>query len=215
MGNCFRSSSRNEGISLEQNLVPLPDMHEKTELTESEVEMILKRVHMLAYSMRLYEKRNIQSKRAKLLSGNGNNPNNQYIKLVEDTKELENEILKEAKKKVLADCKVDPNVFEESEKLSDLKKINESIAQGLMEEIKGLRDKLGLNEDKVIELNKKFRTAYDQVNFSLSSYPDVGQRLSTLFETETYLACTDFLAADILYNDYKLLPIEILSFVED
>lgn len=215
MGNCCRSSSRNEGIKLEENVTPMPNLSEKARLTESEVEMILKRAYMVEYNNKLYEKRNLQSRRAKLLSGNNKKPNDQYLKLIEETQELETELLKEAITKVLEDCKADPKVFEKSKEGLDKDKLDEKLARNLMEEIKELRDKLGLNADKVIELNEKYRRAYDEANFMLSSYPDMAQKLASLFENELYLDYIDLVAADTLYDEYKLLPIEIVSFVED
>lgn len=215
MGNCCRSSSRNEGINLEENLAPLPNLSGKKILTESEVLTILKRAYTVEYNTKLYEKRNLQSRRAKILSGNKKKPNDQYLGLIQQTKELEAGVFKEAIVKVLKDCKVDPKVFEASKEKLKKNKLDEAVAKSLMEEIKELRDKLGLNEDKVIELKEKYRAAYDEADFMLSSYPDIAQKLAALFENELYLEYTDFVATDTLYNDYKLLPIEMVSFTED
>eukprot|EP00826_Nyctotherus_ovalis_P040824 TRINITY_DN4056_c0_g1_i11.p1 TRINITY_DN4056_c0_g1~~TRINITY_DN4056_c0_g1_i11.p1 ORF type:complete len:187 (-),score=76.07 TRINITY_DN4056_c0_g1_i11:165-680(-) len=165
------------------------------------------------YNTKLYEKRNLQSRRAKLLGNK--KPSNEYLELIEETKKLENEIIKETTSKVLEDCKVDPRIFERSKEALNKEKLQEEVAKGLMEEIKELQSKLGLSQEKIANLNEKYRTAYNEANFMLSSYPDTAQRLAVLFENELYLDYTDFMAADMLYNEFQLLPIEIASFAEE
>eukprot|EP00826_Nyctotherus_ovalis_P040827 TRINITY_DN4056_c0_g1_i5.p1 TRINITY_DN4056_c0_g1~~TRINITY_DN4056_c0_g1_i5.p1 ORF type:complete len:265 (+),score=74.07 TRINITY_DN4056_c0_g1_i5:48-797(+) len=213
MGNCCRSSQRNEGIKLDEKVTPMPDLSGKAILTESDVVMILKRAYVQEYNTKLYEKRNLQSRRAKLLGNK--KPSNEYLELIEETKKLENEIIKETTSKVLEDCKVDPRIFERSKEALNKEKLQEEVAKGLMEEIKELQSKLGLSQEKIANLNEKYRTAYNEANFMLSSYPDTAQRLAVLFENELYLDYTDFMAADMLYNEFQLLPIEIASFAEE
>ena len=215
MGNCWRSSSENEGININERLAPMLDLSTKTKLTESDVEMITKRIHVIEYNTKLYEKRNLQSQRAKFLSANNKKPNDQYLALIRETKELENEILETATEQVLKDYKVNIKIFKESIEVLNKEKIDSEVTKALKEEITGLQMKLGLNEKKLGELNVKYKDTYREADFMLSSHPDIAQRLSLLFENELCLNSSDVIASDILYDEYKLLPIELVSFVNE
>eukprot|EP00826_Nyctotherus_ovalis_P048696 TRINITY_DN5761_c0_g6_i2.p1 TRINITY_DN5761_c0_g6~~TRINITY_DN5761_c0_g6_i2.p1 ORF type:complete len:223 (-),score=45.20 TRINITY_DN5761_c0_g6_i2:16-684(-) len=199
MGNCCRSSSKNDGITLDDKQSPLPNFSDRAKLTEIEYKMVMRRIWIMKYNTKLYEKRNLQSRRAKILIGNNKKPNDEYSTLIQETRAIESESLAACTAKVLEDYMISPATFEASKEGLDREKLEIEAVQGLMEEIRELQEKLGVNQKMLGELNAKCKEAYREAEFTMNSYPDVAQRLAALFENEPYLDCVDVIAADILY----------------
>ena len=91
----------------------------------------------------------------------------------------------------------------------------EDSTKGLLEEIRELEQKLGLNTAKIRKMNEMYHESYSKCDFMMRSFPEISQELSYIFEDELYLSYTDIVAADNIYNEFKLLPIEIQAFIDE
>ena len=216
MGGCCQSSSKNEGIPID---IP-SDKPEKTYgddyvFTEEDVIKIMKEIYCAKYNNKLYEKRNLQARRAKALHENKTKLNPEYIKLAKESKELESNALREAEKNIFEKYKINVESFNTAKGKIEEEKLVEDSTKGLLEEIRELEQKLGLNTAKIRKMNEMYHESYSKCDFMMRSFPEISQELSYIFEDELYLSYTDIVAADNIYNEFKLLPIEIQAFIDE
>ena len=135
--------------------------------------------------------------------------------MAKKSKDLKVITLKEAEKYIFEKYKINVESFNTAKGKIEEEKLIEDSIKGLLEEIRELEQKLGLNEEKIKKMNEMYHESYNKCDFMMRSIPEISQELSYIFEDELYLSYTDIVAADSIYNEFKLLPIEVQAFIDE
>ena len=185
---------------------------DKKPLSKEDLKIILNKIAIMTYNTKLYEKRNLQAQRSKLLK---NGLNNNYLELLTNTKKLEEEVNNAVKAQVLEDYKVPQESYDAVKQSEDAKEVKEAVIGTLHQAIRDNRIKLGLTEKLSIELGQKYQSEYDKTNFLLNSNPEMASKLSVIYDDTQIVNYVEVMVADNMYNQFKLLPIEIQAFIEE
>jgi len=214
MGNCCTRNAinRNNGVFVNLNQTLSPTYQQHQQLNEEDVRMILKRIIYLDYNAKLPEKRKLQQQRKKILD---KEIGEEYVKIMEDSKKLELDVYREMKTQVLNDLKIEKDNYEQALPPLNIKTITEEVTKSLLNDIRINKSKLGISKSNVVEIKKNYPTVYDKCHKKLAEIPDIARRLSDLYEEDLFLNYIDAITADTLYNNYKLLPLEIQAFLID
>ena len=213
MGMCCLkgSSKRNEGVRV-MNEILSADYSDKKPLCKEDIKIIYEKIIVLEYNTKLYEKRDLQAQRAKLIKSD---LNEKYLELIRNTRKLEDEINSAVKSQVIEEYQIPLESFESIKELEDTKEIIEAAIINLHRAIRRNKNKLGITETMAIELIKKYQCEYDKCNFMLSSIPELAKQLSVMYDENQNINYIDIMTADSFYYQFKLLPIEIQAFIED
>eukprot|EP00826_Nyctotherus_ovalis_P066245 TRINITY_DN9773_c0_g1_i5.p1 TRINITY_DN9773_c0_g1~~TRINITY_DN9773_c0_g1_i5.p1 ORF type:complete len:216 (-),score=59.51 TRINITY_DN9773_c0_g1_i5:140-787(-) len=174
-------------------------------LSEDDLKLISKHLICSRYMKRIGEQRKLQARRAKALS---KKLGDDYVKLVSETRQLEDAIELEAQKETLSKLKVFPEDYEAAKPSLHAEAI---LQPSLREASKLIRSATALSPDKAERLNDRYQKTYEAANFVLNTSPDKARELSLLLsEGVDYV---DVVVADMLYSEFRLLPLEVLSLV--
>ena len=210
---CLKGSAKkNEGISIMVDEMLSGTYEDKKPLSKEDLKIILNKIAIMTYNTKLYEKRNLQAQRSKLLK---NGLNNNYLELLTNTKKLEEEVNNAVKAQVLEDYKVPQESYDAVKQSEDAKEVKEAVIGTLHQAIRDNRIKLGLTEKLSIELGQKYQSEYDKTNFLLNSNPEMASKLSVIYDDTQIVNYVEVMVADNMYNQFKLLPIEIQAFIEE
>ena len=186
--------------------------HSKNELLlENDVKIIKCRILVRDYNEKLYEKRNLQSRRAKSLE---KGLTNEYYELIKATSDIDAEIMKVAEKETLLEYKIDPELFAKTKKFMNMQEISEIAIKNLMDLIRNNIAKIGLRGPNLEKLKSEYQAKYSECNFKLSEKPELTQKIAQCFHEDIYLNYTEIMTADMLYPEFELLPIEVASFID-
>lgn len=179
--------------------------------TKDDVEAILKQVVFTEYNTKLYEKRKLQKQRAQAAR---EELNTKYLALMKDTKKLGKENFAAVEELVLKKFSVNPESYQAAKASLNMKEIEDAVLESLYNTIRETRNKLGITDAIATDLMNSYQQTYDRANFLLNSKPELAMSLSELFQHEFGPNYLDIIIADLLYDKYKLLPIEMLAIVE-
>ena len=207
-----RNSKKNEGVMIVMDETLSSDYSDKKTISKEDLRIILNKIYILEYNMKLYDKRNLQAQRAKELKS-GLNKN--YVELVKKAKKLEDDISEAVRIQVLETFKVPSESFESTLASSDSGEIIEASLMNLYKAIRNNKKKLGLSEARFIQLTNNYDNTYDKCNFLLTSSPECAQQLSEIYDDNQSISYIQLVVADSLYYEYSLLPIEVQAFIED
>lgn len=208
-----------KGPSIKDDTIAIP-LHESLSksfsqsdiFTKDDIEGILKQIVYTEYNTKLYEKRKLQGERARVVK---EGINRKYLELMKDTRKLNKETFNEVEEQVLKKLSVDPEGYRAAKAFLNIKEIEESVHRSLLRTIKETQNKLGINEAIANDLIGAYQQTYDKANFLMNSRPEQAMSLSELFHNDSIIGYLDILIADLLYDKYKLLPIEIMAFIEE
>ena len=179
-------------------------------LTEDDVKKIIKAMIYLEYNTRIRDKRSLQAKRAGELN-NGLSKN--YLQLLRETKEIDNEIKPIVEAKVLTDYKVNPEDFKTARESMNTENIVNEVMETLLKSIFNKKEALCISGCDVLDIEEKLQNQYDEANFKLNANPEISMEIESLYKDEVYITSTDILVADAMYKDYKLLPLELQAMI--
>ena len=179
-------------------------------LTEDDVRKIIKAMIYLEYNTRIRDKRSLQAKRAGELN-NGLSKN--YLQLLRETKEIDNEIKPIVEAKVLTDYKVNPEDFKTARESMNTENIVNEVMETLLKSIFNKKEALCISGCDVLDIEEKLQNQYDEANFKLNANPEISMEIESLYKDEVYITSTDILVADAMYKDYKLLPLELQAMI--
>ena len=214
MGMCCAkgNNKRNEGVMITIEELLSADYSDKKPLTMDDLRIVLSRMLILEYNMKLYDKRNLQAQRARVLK---TGLSEKYVELVRETRKLDDDISSAVKTQVLEDYKTPSESFEASITSFNAKETAEAALMNLHKGIRENRKKLGLSESAAVNLVRGYQNAFDKCNFMLNSSPGFAKQLSELYDENQRVNYIELTTADSLYNEFNLLPIEMLAFIED
>ena len=217
MGNCCSRSSpkRYEGVNIPISPQLSSAYSTSKTLEHNDVKIIMKQMVYIAYNSKIYDKESLCSQRAKLVK---EALDDKYVKLIEKTKDLEDECMKNAEIQVLEQLKIDEKTFKNTKSSMNEENLIESVTLELLKDIESIENKLSMNEEKIKKLNEQYSQAYSEAGFHLNSVPEVSMKISKAWEHgtyPTYLSYQDILTSDKLYATFGLLPIETQAFLDD
>ncbi len=176
-----------------------------------DVKEIMKRIMFMQYNARLYDKRSLQAKRSAALKSG---ISKEYVELLQETKTLHDECFKEVRDKVLRELKITLDTFETGKKSADLSAIRSEIKSALYDAIRANKQKLGVSDAMAKEISSKYQAVYTKCDYMSGAKPDLAREASKLFGEDSYVGYVEIMVADSLFDDYRLLPLEIEAFVE-
>eukprot|EP00826_Nyctotherus_ovalis_P044040 TRINITY_DN4714_c0_g1_i2.p1 TRINITY_DN4714_c0_g1~~TRINITY_DN4714_c0_g1_i2.p1 ORF type:complete len:248 (+),score=73.78 TRINITY_DN4714_c0_g1_i2:98-745(+) len=179
--------------------------------TKDDVEAILKQIVFTEYNTKLYEKRKLQKQRAQVAK---EEVSKKYLELMKDTKKLDKENFAAVEEQVLKKFSINPESYQAAKASLNMKEIEDAVLESLLKTIRETRNKLGITDAIATDLMNSYQQTYDRANFLLNSKPELAMSLSELFQHEFGANYLDIIIADLLYDKYKLLPIEMLAIVE-
>eukprot|EP00826_Nyctotherus_ovalis_P065423 TRINITY_DN9620_c0_g4_i1.p1 TRINITY_DN9620_c0_g4~~TRINITY_DN9620_c0_g4_i1.p1 ORF type:complete len:243 (-),score=56.06 TRINITY_DN9620_c0_g4_i1:73-729(-) len=214
MGMCCAkgNTKRNEGVPIIIEDTLSADYSDKKPMSREDLRIVLSKIYILEYNMKLYDKRSLQAQRAKTLK---TGLNEKYLELVKETRRLDDEISAAVKAQVFEDYKIPSESFEAAMASPDSHEISEVALMNLHKAIRDNRKKLGLSESAAIHLVRGYQNAYDKCNFMLNSSPAFAKELMDLYDENQSVNYIELTTGDSLFNDFNLLPIEILAFIEE
>ena len=176
-------------------------------LTENDIKFIFKHLISSKYNKRINEQRKLQARRSKALNKSFG-PD--YIKLVNETKELEDSIIREVEKDILNNLKVDIRDYNIAKESYDIKVLVKPVIEDIA---KVIHSSLAIDPTKIRKLNSSYQKAYEEVNFILNASVDKAKELSIAYDDTYGINYVDVMVADKIYKDFKFLPLEIISLV--
>ena len=209
MGNCCPnnySSAKEGNIPLLQPTLG-SDYEEGKPLTKEHLKRATISILFATYKKNMARKQKLQSQRAKALK---TDITEDYLRLVRETSELEKTSFGESKTEVLGKLKVTREAYDTA------KTSYPGIMQEAMRDVvRAIREDKNMNRAKSLDLVHKYKQAYDASNFFLNSKPESAKNLSEAYEGNNLLNYTDVYVADKLYNEFKLLPIELYALISE
>ena len=213
MGNCGcyarASPQRYEGVEIPISGLG-PSYSKSKTLTDDDVKGIMRQIIYSSHNTKLYDKVELASKRSKELK-NGITDN--YVNLVKQTKDLENNCFKISEERVLEGLRVDPKDFKNAKGPINMKNLLEILILELLRDIKKNKSKLNIDEEKINEIREQSEEAYHSSNFKLRAVPETSKKLSDIYDDDLPITYEDVMVADHLYSKYGLLPIELQAFL--
>ena len=212
MGNCCPRNAMGSPVNLNEPLLNPTlgvDYEQDKPLTEEHLKRVLSDIYFTQYKTQLSQKRKLQGQRAKSVK---NGLNDDYINLVADTVKLEESIHKQSEDYVLSTLRVNHEAYKTAQGSFNMESIIELAMKEVLRAIRGVKH---LESAKASDLVNKYQVVYDQSQFMLNSNPERAQKLSMLFTNDSYLTYTDMVVADRLYNDFKMLPLEIQAYLPE
>jgi len=179
--------------------------------TKEDIETILKQIVFTEYNTKLYEKRKLQGQRAQAVKVE---VGKKYLELMKDTKKLQRENFRVVEEQVLNKLSINPENYQSAKVSLNIKEIEDSVLKTLLKAIRDTQSKLGITDTIANDLINSYHQTYHKANFLMNSKPELAMSLSELFQEEFASNYLDVLIADLLYDKYKLLPIEVLAFVD-
>ena len=181
MGSCCTNNQKNAGIPIDLNSYIEPAYGQNGTLTENDIKTILKQIFTLQYNEKLYEKRELQALRAKTVREGFNE---RYIKLVEETQELERKLFKIIEGKVLQDFNVSPKAYHDTKETLNKREIIIAAMAYVLQAIRDNRRRLGLRNSAYTKLLNIYQETYNKCSLILNSKPDLSLKLAYLYDEE-------------------------------
>eukprot|EP00826_Nyctotherus_ovalis_P048408 TRINITY_DN5701_c0_g1_i11.p1 TRINITY_DN5701_c0_g1~~TRINITY_DN5701_c0_g1_i11.p1 ORF type:complete len:214 (-),score=80.73 TRINITY_DN5701_c0_g1_i11:96-737(-) len=208
MGNCCPKSAASSGID-EPLLHPTlgSDFEEGKALTEEQLKRLTTSVVFAGYRKDIERRRRLQAQRAKIVKGG---LSEEYLRLARETSELEKTCCSAAEVEVLGKLKVTKEEYEKAKE--SFSGILGAAMEGVM---RAIREGKNLSRAKALDLAHKYQQAYDEANFVLNSKPENARKLSDIYEGNDLIGYVDLFVADKLYNEFKMLPIEVHAFISE
>ena len=185
------------------------DVKSKGVLNKNRMAEIMEFIIINQYERTKKEQSNLQKQRVEILK---QGLTEKYVESIKELKEFETKSFEDIEKNVVRQNGIKINDYNNAKNNLDMKEIMDNAIKNNSDKLKeSIRNKNPVfNENRLRTL---YKDKHDSCSSMISSNPIIARELLEIYTIEDYISHIDILTADKLYDEFKLLPLEIQLFI--